>query len=115
VCLSSHDLAPFKGWRESAAHGDIAKLETAISNSSVSTGNLLADTHAFVAKSPCALMLVQADDLSEESEPLNVPGTDKERPNWRRRLSVAVEAIADLTTSKAVIGAIQKTGRGKNE
>ena len=33
-------------------------------------------------------MLVQADDLTEETEPLNVPGTDTERPNWRRRLSV---------------------------
>ena len=59
-------------------------------------------------------MLVQADDLSEETEPLNVPGTDTERPNWRRRLSVAVEAIPDLATSKAVMAAIQNTGRGKN-
>ena len=114
VCLSSHDLAPFKGWRESAGKGDIAKLERAITEAGVNSGDLLADAHAFVAKTPCAIMLVQADDLSEESEPLNVPGTDTERPNWRRRLSVAVEAIADLTTSKTVIGAIQKTGRGKD-
>jgi glycogen operon protein len=114
VCLSSHDLAPFKGWRESASHGDIAKLQSAIALAGVNSGDLLADAHAFVAQTPCALMLVQADDLSEELEPLNVPGTDKERPNWRRRLSVAVEAIPDLTVSKTVTGAIQKTGRGKN-
>ncbi len=114
VCLSSHDLAPFKGWRESASHGDIAKLENAIAAAGVSTGDLLADAHAFVAKTPCAVMLVQADDLTEETEPLNVPGTDTERPNWRRRLSVAVEAIPDLATSKAVIAAIQNTGRGKD-
>jgi len=114
VCLSSHDLAPFKGWRESASPGDIAKLERAIAEAGVNSGDLLADAHGFVAKTPCAIMLVQADDLSEESEPLNVPGTDTERPNWRRRLSVAVEAIPGLTTSKTVIGAIQKTGRGKD-
>ena len=114
VCLSSHDLAPFKGWRESASHGDIAKLESAIAEAGVNTGDLLADAHAFVAKTPCAIMLVQADDLSEETEPLNVPGTDTERPNWRRRLSVTVEAIPDLATSKAVMAAIQNTGRGKN-
>ncbi|MEQ1523547.1 MAG: 4-alpha-glucanotransferase, partial [Aestuariivirga sp.] len=114
VCLSSHDLAPFKGWRESASQGDISKLESAIAEAGVNTGDLLADAHAFVAKTPCTIMLVQADDLSEETEPLNVPGTDTERPNWRRRLSVAVEAIPGLATSKAVITAIQNTGRGKN-
>jgi glycogen operon protein len=114
VCLSSHDLAPFKGWRESAGHGDIAKLESAITEAGVNSGDLLADAHAFVAKTPCAVMLVQADDLSEETEPLNVPGTDTERPNWRRRLSVMVEEIPDLATSRAVIAAIQNTGRGKN-
>ncbi len=115
VCLSSHDLAPFKGWRASANHGDIAKLEREIADAGVNTGDLLADAHAFVAKTPCAVMLVQADDLAEETEPLNVPGTDTGRANWRRRLSVTVEALPDLTTSKAVIAAIQNTGRGKNE
>ncbi len=114
VCLSSHDLAPFKGWRESASHGDISKLEGAFAEAGVNTGEFLADAHAFVAKTPCAVMLVQADDLSEEIEPLNVPGTDTERPNWRRRLSVAVEAIPDLATSKAVMAAIQNTGRGRD-
>jgi glycogen operon protein len=59
-------------------------------------------------------MLVQADDLSEETEPLNVPGTDKERANWCRRLSATVEALPDLATSKSVAVAIQGTGRGKN-
>ncbi|MDO8352444.1 MAG: 4-alpha-glucanotransferase, partial [Aestuariivirga sp.] len=58
VCLSSHDLVPFKGWRESASHGDIAKLESAIAEVGVDSGDLLADAHAFVAKTPCAIMLV---------------------------------------------------------
>jgi glycogen operon protein len=114
VCLSSHDLAPFKGWRESASHTDISKLESAITEAGVNTGNLLADAHAFAAKTPCVIMLVQADDLSEETEPLNVPGTDKERANWCRRLSVNVEVMPDLSTSKTVMAAIQSTGRGKN-
>jgi glycogen operon protein len=114
VCLSSHDLAPFKGWRASASRPDIAKLESATAEAGVNSGDLLVDAHAFVAKSPCAIMLLQADDLSEETEPLNVPGSDKERANWRRRLSVTVEALPNLTASKAVIAAIQNTGRGKN-
>jgi glycogen operon protein len=114
ACLSSHDLPPFKGWRESASHTDISKLERAITDAGDNTDNLLADAHAFVAKTPSAIMLVQADDLSEETEPLNVPGTDKERANWCRRLSLTVEALPDLATSKTVVSAIQSTGRGKN-
>ena len=114
ACLSSHDLAPFKGWRESASHTDITKLEGAIAEAGLNSGDLLADAHAFVAKTPCAIMLVQADDLSEETEPLNVPGTDKERANWRRRLSVTVDALPELTTSMNVMTAIRNTGRGKN-
>ena len=114
ACLSSHDLAPFKGWRAAASQKNMAKLAAAIAEAGVSTGDLLVDAHAFVAKTPCAIMLVQADDLSEETEPLNVPGTDRERANWRRRLSVTVEALPDLGTSKSVMAAIWSTDRGKN-
>lgn len=114
ACLSSHDLAPFKGWRAKASDWDVAKLETAIAEAGVHTGDLLADAHALVARTPCAIMLVQADDLAEETEPLNVPGTDAERANWRRRLSATVEALPHLSTSESVMAAIQKTGRGKN-
>jgi len=32
------------------------------------------------------LALVQADDLAGETVAINLPGTDRERPNWRRRL-----------------------------
>ncbi len=115
ACLSSHDLAPFKAWQQTADQGDIAKLERAIDLADLATGDLLADAHAFVAASPCSIMLVQADDLTEEVEPLNVPGTDKERPNWCRRLSVDVDHLADLATSQRVRAAIQKTRQGKNE
>lgn len=114
ACLSSHDLAPFKGWRETAGPNDVSKFERAIAEAGIDGGNFLADAHAFVAKTPCTIMLVQADDLSEETEPLNVPGTDKERANWRRRLSVTVDELPELDTSKRVMTAIQNTGRGRN-
>ena len=49
--------------------------------------------HAFVARSPTALALIQADDLAGETEAVNLPGTDRERPNWRRRLRLDVDAL----------------------
>ena len=51
-------------------------------------------THGFVAATPSQIMLVQADDLAGETDPLNVPGTDREWPNWRRRVHVPVEDLA---------------------
>jgi glycogen operon protein len=113
ACISSHDLAPFKGWQETASALDVAKLQRALAEAGVDTGDVLADVHAYVAKTPCAVMLVQADDLSLETEPLNVPGTDRERPNWRRRLSVDTDKLPALETSRRVTAAIQKAGRGK--
>ncbi len=44
--------------------------------------------HAFLARTPCALRLLQADDLAGERVALNLPGTDRERDNWRRRIRV---------------------------
>lgn len=38
-----------------------------------------------LAKSPAPLLLLNAEDLLGVTEPQNVPGTDREYPNWRRR------------------------------
>ncbi len=51
--------------------------------------------HAFVGQARCALTLLQADDLAGETVAINVPGTDRERPNWRRRLAVKAAELWD--------------------
>ena len=37
---------------------------------------------------------VQVDDLAGESEPVNLPATSTEHPNWRRRQSLTLEELA---------------------
>lgn len=49
--------------------------------------------HAFVAATPALLALGQADDCVGETVAVNLPGTDRERANWRRRLSADLSAI----------------------
>jgi glycogen operon protein len=71
---------------------------------------ITAAIHRFVGLSPAALVLVQADDLAGETMAVNLPGVDRERPNWRRRLAMdvdtlwhteaAVRAIADLAPTR---------------
>jgi (1->4)-alpha-D-glucan 1-alpha-D-glucosylmutase len=49
--------------------------------------------HAFLARSPCALFVVQPEDVFGVVEQANVPGTTTEHPNWRRRLPVTLDGM----------------------
>ncbi|MFO1153700.1 MAG: 4-alpha-glucanotransferase [Rhodospirillales bacterium] len=60
--------------------------------------SLAAAIHAFLARSPAQIFLVQIDDLMEEQEQINLPGTNEERPNWRRKLSQPLEALPRMPT-----------------
>ena len=39
------------------------------------------------------MVLLQADDLAGETAAVNLPGTDRERPNWRRKVGVDADAL----------------------
>lgn len=63
--------------------------------------------HGFLAASSAKLFFAQLDDLLAELDQLNMPGTINEYPNWRRKLSAAlddpalVEAISEVARSCA--------------
>jgi glycogen operon protein len=62
-----------------------------------------AAVHALVAATPALLALVQADDLAGETVAVNLPGTDRERPNWRRRLDVDVSDLCETPLARAIL------------
>jgi glycogen operon protein len=53
-------------------------------------------------------MLAQADDLAGETVAVNLPGTDRERPNWRRRLSTDLAALFDGPLAAAIVAAVRR-------
>ncbi len=56
--------------------------------------------HLYLARSNTALLALQLDDLLGMPDPVNVPGTDREYPNWRLKLPQELEELekrADLT------------------
>jgi glycogen operon protein len=57
------------------------------------TPAVTAAIHRYACASPSALLLIQADDLAGETSMLNVPGTDRERANWRRKIAVEASAL----------------------
>jgi len=67
-----------------------------------------AAVHEFVAQSGAALVLVQADDLAMETIPTNLPGTDRERPNWRRKISHPVERLFSSAAAIEILNAVRR-------
>jgi 4-alpha-glucanotransferase len=51
--------------------------------------------HAYLARTRSVLAMAQIDDLTDEAEPVNVPTTSDEHANWRRRLSMTLDALAE--------------------
>ncbi|MEJ2124353.1 MAG: 4-alpha-glucanotransferase [Alphaproteobacteria bacterium] len=55
--------------------------------------DIVAAAHEFLAHTPSYIALAQIDDLAGETVAVNLPGTDRERPNWRRKLAASLEAL----------------------
>ncbi|WP_205028175.1 malto-oligosyltrehalose trehalohydrolase [Oleisolibacter albus] len=55
---------------------------------------LFVAAHAFLARGRAALALAQLDDISGDVDPVNVPGTGAQFPNWRRKLTLSLEDFA---------------------
>ncbi|MDX1431100.1 MAG: malto-oligosyltrehalose synthase [Gammaproteobacteria bacterium] len=82
LALDRQDLLP-EGVRPDAGAGVV--LDDRLSSA----------CHRYLARTPCALVMAQLEDLLGEIDQANLPGTTDEHPNWRRRLARAIEQWAD--------------------
>ena len=72
---------------------------------------LAAAIHAFIANSGSVLASAQFDDLAGETVATNLPGTDRERPNWRHRLAADVETLLAGPRASAIFAAMARVRR----
>lgn len=70
------------------------------------TPELLRAIHVHLARSRARIALVQAEDMLGQIEQTNQPGTIDEHPNWRRKLSVPVEAWQNNVQCTALAAAM---------
>jgi 4-alpha-glucanotransferase len=121
AATGTHDLPPLAGWiegsdiaiqerlgtidagsaeRERDARGrDVAQLRDALRGHAdladdAGTDDLVLAAHRYLARSPARIVMLRVEDALGEREPVNVPGTNTEYPNWRRKLPVDLEMIA---------------------
>ncbi len=131
ACVSTHDLPTLAGWwsgadiaeRQRLGLLDTDQAATALEarraeeqalRAALDRAGLPVDTvgvHAYVAASPAYLVLVQADDLAGETDSVNLPGTDRERPNWRRRLAPDIATLFATPAARAVLAAMRDARR----
>jgi (1->4)-alpha-D-glucan 1-alpha-D-glucosylmutase len=122
VAVSTHDLPPLSSYwsgadielrdalglwpspeRRAADMADRPRLRGAFTAAFRDAGLLGAEqgeteapvvaAHAFLARTPSRMLIVNPEDVLGEKRQANVPGTVDEHPNWRHRCAVALEDL----------------------
>ncbi len=110
VVFITHDLPTFAGWierhdlavkaalkidpGETSTERDRAceALERSLRQRGIEATDFLG-VMKYLADTPSRLLVVSMEDVLGAREQVNLPGTVDEHPNWRRRLSVALEDL----------------------
>jgi glycogen operon protein len=128
ACLGSHDLPTFAGWASGAhleldhrlkRNPDEAKqrrdydierqaLLSAFEKARIDKGEPMAGAHEFLAQTGSAIAFAQVDDLFGEVDQLNVPGTDREYPNWRRRNDRPVGDLLSNAQAQKILAILRR-------
>jgi 4-alpha-glucanotransferase len=64
------------------------------SDAEISVEDFATAAHRFLGRTGSTLAMAQLDDLLDEIDPVNVPATSTEYPNWRRKYTKTLEEIA---------------------
>jgi 4-alpha-glucanotransferase len=67
---------------------------------------------AYLSASPAEIVLVNLEDLWLEENPQNVPGTSRERPNWRRKARFTLEQIQSLPEVREILEMVNRLRKG---
>ncbi len=140
ACVTTHDLPPLAGWWEGAdirertalgLHRDDSDADTERAadraamvellredgcldppdGNEPSLATIMTGAHEFVAAAPSQLALLQIEDLAGMREGVNLPGTDAERPNWRRKVPIPVETLLTGNAAQPILDAMRLAGR----
>lgn len=69
----------------------------------VMSTELAVAVHRYLARTPSRIFVLQMEDAFGQVEQANLPGTVDEHPNWRRKLSVRLEAMERHERMAAIV------------
>lgn len=64
--------------------------------------------HAYLARTPAKLLLIQTDDLLGREEQVNLPGSGDAYPNWLQRQPLALEEWSEQPGIQALLAAVRR-------
>lgn len=64
--------------------------------------------HRYLSMTKSILLSTQFDDMTGEVAPVNVPGTWKEHPNWRRKYRLSLEELSEDHDAWALVGPLAR-------
>lgn len=114
AALNTHDMPPFAtGWSnldDWARQRVVSFLREQgwLAWDADDTGSIFKAILACLATGPAGVVLVNLEDLWQEVESQNVPGTIDEHPNWRRKARFDLDAI---TTNAEFNGLLDEVDR----
>jgi 4-alpha-glucanotransferase len=117
----THDLPPLAAWLEgddislherlrlidgdtarqtrAAREAGVTQLRAALAaggdvrEAAADTDDLVLGAYRYLARSPARIVMLQIEDALGERTPVNIPGTNLEYPNWRRKLRDDLDTI----------------------
>ena len=119
VTFNTHDLSSYAGWRsfsdlklkrslgidpgesDDARWHALSMLTEALRHHGIDRDDLYAVV-GLLARTRSRLLAISLEDLLGVIDQPNIPGTVNEHPNWRRRLPVAIDAIASAIDRPAL-------------
>jgi len=70
--------------------------------------------HGYLARSSACLFVAQLDDLLNETDQINLPGTVFEHPNWRRKLCRQLPDLPAEPALRALLPELQRADRAEH-
>ena len=129
--LNTHDMAPFQSFVDGKDIDDRLSLKFLDKRAShkerktrarlckslrrfLKRKNQFEGCMEFLGGSKASVVLVNLEDLWNETQPQNVPATTKERPNWRRRLQYSIEQIRTSRHIRKVLRRLDESRNSKS-
>jgi 4-alpha-glucanotransferase len=71
------------------------------------TGDLARAVQLYLARSAAALVVLQIEDLIGMTDPVNVPGTSDQHPNWQRKITASIEDVFEDEATAELLEDVQ--------
>jgi 4-alpha-glucanotransferase len=125
VCINTHDmpmLAAYQNGEDLSLVESLKILSTEYKNkfavernsqmatwqSSLSKEHFVSNAINKVAESKAKYFVVNLEDLWNETEPQNIPGTWKEYPNWRKKFKIKINEIDNGEEAKRTLNSLKE-------